>query len=133
MIRFFDYYKDSFRFALLSLQYRMIPDEGMVNFLIRDDVQVEKTDTGLAVHYTRLLSVKTEDEPVLKVAYKALFDNREKMDSSGLTSEEIHAALYDNALNALDPIAARMSILVGEIMFAGYGQPLVLPPNVVRE
>jgi len=133
MIRFFDYFKDSFSYALLELEYHMIQSEGNLKLYFRDDIQVEKIDGGLELYYKRRLCLNTEETPMLQVVYKVVFENSEKADPSGLTQEEIHGALYDNALGALDKVAARMSLLVGEIMFAGCNQPLILPPNVIRE
>lgn len=133
MIRFFDYFKESFSFALLDMEYHMIQAEGNVQLFFKDDIRVEKIEGGLELYYRRRLCLSSEAAPTLQVVYKIVFENSDKADPSSLTCEEIHAALYDNALGALEQVAARMSLLVGELMFAGCNQPLILPPNVIRE
>lgn len=133
MIRFFDYFKESFSYVLQDLEYHTFSEAGNVKLFFKDDVEVEKNATGVDLLYRRRLSLKPDAESVLQVVYRVVFENSDKADPSGLTCQEIHDALYDNALGALDVVASRMSLLVGELMFAGYNQPLILPPSVIRE
>ena len=132
MIRFFDYYKDTFRYALQELNYNMTHEEGTANICFDDDIDIEKTDSGLIMVYTRRLYIKPEADPTLRIAYRILFDQKEKMDPNTLTCEEIYHAFYDNALDSLDTVAARMSLLVSEIMFTAFSDPIILPPTVIR-
>lgn len=133
MIRFFDYFNDSFRFALYSLKYKMYESEDEKhNLLIKDEIKAEKTEENLVLYYTRLVNITPETDPVIEVVYKIVFDYEAGIDHSKLTNDEILEALYDNALDELNQIAARMSLNIAQTTFSGFNQPMVLPPAVIR-
>ncbi len=133
MIRFFDYFSASFRFALYSLKYKMYESEDEKhNLLIKDEIKAEKAEENLVLYYARIVSITPGGDPVIEVVYKIVFDYETGIDHSKLTNEEILDALYDNALDELNQIAARMSLNIAQTMFSGFNQPLVLPPAVIR-
>ena len=134
MIRFFDYFNDSFRFALYTINYKMI-ENGIDRELalnVGDDIKIERDEAFLVVYYSRHISFEPEDNFDMTVTYKILFNYNQKNDPSKLTNQEIIDALYDNGLDSLDQVAARMSLTVSQIVFSGGYAPLILPPNVIR-
>lgn len=133
MIRFFDYFYDTFRYTLYSIAYNKIENDVSddVRLWVNDSLEINKGADDVAVYYTRALSTQPESIFSLNATYKIIFEPKPENDWKALTEEEIANALRDNALEALDQVASRMSLVLAEIMMHGNHEPLISPPNVI--
>lgn len=135
MINFYDYFSEDYRYTLYSIQYNKIENnfEGNLVLSATDEIAVEPDNGQLACLYTRTLQFEPQDVFFLRITYKIIFDVKEKANISTLTAEEIHASLYENAIESLGQVAARMSFVTAQVLTSGNHEPILMPPVIIHE
>ena len=117
---------------MFSLSYKKIEnvDDKEYNFLASDEFTLQREDV-LVVYYKRKLYFEPEGVFALELTYKLVFEPVKGMDWQSLSDQEILDALYGNALDQISEVSARMSLVIGEVLFNGNHEPLILPPQVI--
>lgn len=135
MVQFHDYFSEDYRYALCDLKYKKVEiyDQKNRDLLLNDVLRAEKQEDCVAVFFTRRLNFDPTGIFEIEATYKILFDPLPKNNWKSLTEEEIVNMLAGSALDSIDQVAARMSLLISQTLFSANHDPIILPPNVVLE
>ena len=135
MIQLQDYFETSYRYALNAIEFKKAvdgeaPSEAVLSFADRYEI-VRFDENELQASYSRRIFFSPPALFDLLVEYNFILDLKKESGAVILTEADIIEALENS--DFISEIIARVSLLVSEITFASGNNPLVLPPNFIRQ
>ena len=124
-IKFLDYFKPEFRFALQKLNYEMVTGEAdNPEMKIRDSHTLTRTADGEThIYYERAVIFSPQCAFRLEIMFDVVLAPIKSIDS--VTDEDIVNAIVGEGM--LGEIYGRTSLLVAELTMAGRNSPVILP------
>lgn len=135
MMTYTELFKDTYRYALLDVSYRMIENEKEIRTTLKvtDSVKSEMLKDSIHLLYTRRLYHDPESDYEVSVTYKVIIDTKEGIVLDSYSEADIDAVIKGSSKEILTPMASKASAMIAHITEIGQGVPIILPATLVQE
>lgn len=135
MIRFQDYFESDYRYAMERIQYQRViaaDTDCEVSLVVRDSYQVVSLEENeLHALFSRHIRFEPAAFFELIIECNLIYDVKKGVDASALAKSQIIEALEQG--DFATEVNARVSLLTSQITMTARTDPLVLPPNFIKD